>query len=127
MPAASLPWARRIGLDAVLVTCDDDNEASRRTIERNLGVPDEPIGEKLRYWISTAAWRPKSSGSPPGEFLSRASFSAAPSVGRVFLSPASFSVALSVGRVAQPIEQIAAPADTVAPTSTVRPETTPDL
>ena len=49
MPAASLPWARRIGLDAVLLTCDDDNEASRRTIERNGGVPDEPIGAKLRY------------------------------------------------------------------------------
>ena len=52
MLAAALPWARRIGLDRVLLTCDADNEASRRTIERNGGVPDEPIDEKLRYWIT---------------------------------------------------------------------------
>jgi predicted acetyltransferase len=51
MLAASLPYARRLGLTSVLLTCDDDNEASRRTIERNGGVPDEPIDEKLRYWI----------------------------------------------------------------------------
>jgi predicted acetyltransferase len=52
MLGASLPWARRIGLDSVLLTCDDDNLASRRTIELNGGVPDKPIGEKLRYWIA---------------------------------------------------------------------------
>lgn len=52
MLAASLPWARRLGLEKVLLTCDDDNEASRRTIERNGGVPDEPIDEKLRWWIT---------------------------------------------------------------------------
>jgi predicted acetyltransferase len=51
MLAASLPYARRLGLPSVLLTCDDDNEASRRTIERNGGVPDDPIDEKLRYWI----------------------------------------------------------------------------
>jgi predicted acetyltransferase len=53
MLAASLPWAARIGLDPVLLTCDDDNEASRRTIERNGGVPDEPLVGKLRWWIPT--------------------------------------------------------------------------
>ena len=52
MLAAALPWARRVGLESVLVTCDDDNDASRRTIERNGGVPDQPIDEKLRYWIA---------------------------------------------------------------------------
>jgi predicted acetyltransferase len=52
MLAAALPWATRLGLESVLLTCDDENEASRRTIERNGGVPDEPIDEKLRYWIS---------------------------------------------------------------------------
>lgn len=52
MLAASLPWARRLGLGKVLLTCDDDNDASRRTIERNGGVPDEPIDEKLRWWIA---------------------------------------------------------------------------
>jgi predicted acetyltransferase len=55
MLGAALPWARRIGLDSVLLTCDDDNLASRRTIERNGGVPDEPIGEKLRWWIPTGS------------------------------------------------------------------------
>ncbi|MEV6845451.1 GNAT family N-acetyltransferase [Actinoplanes sp. NPDC051411] len=54
MLAAALPWARRIGLESVLLTCDDDNAASRRTIEHNGGVPDEPIEEKLRYWIACA-------------------------------------------------------------------------
>lgn len=54
MLGASLPWAHRIGLDSVLLTCDNDNDASRRTIERNGGVPDEPIGEKLRWWIKTS-------------------------------------------------------------------------
>ncbi|MFF5079748.1 GNAT family N-acetyltransferase [Actinoplanes sp. NPDC000266] len=54
MLATALPIAAALGLDKVLVTCDDGNEASRRTIERNGGVPDSPIGEKLRYWITTA-------------------------------------------------------------------------
>jgi predicted acetyltransferase len=52
MLGAALPWARRLGLESVLLTCDDNNEASRRTIEHNGGVPDKPIGEKLRYWIA---------------------------------------------------------------------------
>jgi predicted acetyltransferase len=52
MLAAALPHARRLGLESVLLTCDDDNDASRRTIERNGGVPDEPLGEKLRFWIA---------------------------------------------------------------------------
>jgi predicted acetyltransferase len=51
MLGAALPHARRLGLESVLLTCDDDNEASRRTIERNGGIPDEPIDEKLRWWI----------------------------------------------------------------------------
>jgi predicted acetyltransferase len=53
MLAASLPWARRIGLESVLLTCDDDNEASRRTIERNGGVPTDRRDEKLRFWLPT--------------------------------------------------------------------------
>ncbi|SNY06015.1 GNAT family N-acetyltransferase [Paractinoplanes atraurantiacus] len=54
MLAAALPLAASLGLPRVLVTCDAGNEASRRTIERNGGVADAPIGEKLRYWITTA-------------------------------------------------------------------------
>ena len=55
-----LPIARAAGETRVLVTCDRDNEASRRTIVRNGGVmenevPDDPgIGSSgfvQRYWI----------------------------------------------------------------------------
>ncbi|MFC8277991.1 GNAT family N-acetyltransferase [Streptomyces sp. NPDC057271] len=53
---AVLPEARTLGLDRVLVTCDDDNVASARTIERNGGVledtRDTEIGRKRRYWIA---------------------------------------------------------------------------
>jgi predicted acetyltransferase len=49
--AASLPWCRELGIDRVLVTCDLDNEASRRTIEANGGVQEDVRGGKRRYWI----------------------------------------------------------------------------
>lgn len=55
MLAHVLPEARKIGLDRVLVTCDDDNEGSSRTIEANGGVFErktELEGDILRrYWI----------------------------------------------------------------------------
>ncbi|MBS0559052.1 MAG: GNAT family N-acetyltransferase [Proteobacteria bacterium] len=58
--ALMLPIARSLGLPRILVTCDADNEASRRTILANGGVPDEAcpqreeIGKlKLRFWIAT--------------------------------------------------------------------------
>lgn len=49
-----------MGVDQVLVTCDEDNVASARTIEANGGVLEnvEPVaGEpgKRRYWIATAS------------------------------------------------------------------------
>jgi predicted acetyltransferase len=54
----SLPLARNLGLPRVLLTCDENNEASRRTIEKCGGVfenrfesPDLPEA-KLRYWIT---------------------------------------------------------------------------
>lgn len=37
MLALALPEAKKRGIDRVLVTCDDDNEGSRRTIEANGG------------------------------------------------------------------------------------------
>ncbi|MEU8774244.1 GNAT family N-acetyltransferase [Streptomyces sp. NPDC048606] len=47
--------ARLLGMDRVLLTCDPDNEASARTIERNGGVLEDVretlIGTKRRYWI----------------------------------------------------------------------------
>ncbi len=57
MLAAVLPECRKLGLNRVLVTCDEDNEGSRRTILKNGGVYDGTVyepGEKvrlLRYWI----------------------------------------------------------------------------
>lgn len=52
--AQSLEHARELGLERVLVTCDDDNEPSARTIERNGGVLEDVRGEKRRYWIDLA-------------------------------------------------------------------------
>jgi predicted acetyltransferase len=52
----------QLGIDRVLVTCDDDNVGSIRTIEKNGGIlegvvrgPDEQ--PKRRYWIDTRQHR----------------------------------------------------------------------
>ncbi|MFE7316829.1 GNAT family N-acetyltransferase [Streptomyces sp. NPDC057555] len=53
MLRAVLPHAHhRLGLDPVLVTCDDTNAGSRRVIESCGGVFEDRRAEKLRYWIS---------------------------------------------------------------------------
>ncbi|MFF0625282.1 GNAT family N-acetyltransferase [Streptomyces sp. NPDC004296] len=53
MLRAVLPHAhQRLGLDRVLVTCDDTNTGSRRVIEECGGVFEDRRQEKLRYWIS---------------------------------------------------------------------------
>jgi predicted acetyltransferase len=49
----------RLGIARVLVTCDDDNIASIRTIEKNGGVLEDVIAgpdlrPKRRYWIDAA-------------------------------------------------------------------------
>jgi len=56
-----LPVLRERGLPRVLITCDEDNIASRRVIEANGGVfdgvqtePGEPAITKLRFWVRTA-------------------------------------------------------------------------
>lgn len=48
-----LPYAADLGLERVLVTCDDTNEGSRRAIEAAGGVLEDQRGVKLRYWLST--------------------------------------------------------------------------
>ncbi|WP_327633567.1 GNAT family N-acetyltransferase [Kribbella sp. NBC_00482] len=52
---AVLDQARVRGMDRVLITCDDDNVASARTIERNGGVLEDVrdtwLGRTRRYWI----------------------------------------------------------------------------
>ena len=42
-----------LGLDRVLLTCDEPNVASARTIERNGGVYEDTRNGKRRYWIGT--------------------------------------------------------------------------
>ena len=54
MLAASLPFARALGIEQALVTCDHDNVGSRKVIEANGGVPDMPNAVKLRYWVGTS-------------------------------------------------------------------------
>ncbi|WP_334149436.1 GNAT family N-acetyltransferase [Microbacterium sp.] len=57
--ALALDRAREIGLDRVLVTCDDDNEGSARTIEGAGGVLQDVRDQSekghpmlRRYWIT---------------------------------------------------------------------------
>lgn len=54
----TLPKAKRLGLQKILVTCDDDNAASAKIIERCGGVLQDTIrveghsAPMRRYWIS---------------------------------------------------------------------------
>ena len=43
--------ARDLGITRVLVTCDEDNVPSARTIEANGGVQEDVRNGKRRYWI----------------------------------------------------------------------------
>jgi predicted acetyltransferase len=52
MLAAGLVECRRLGLDRVLLSCDVGNEASRRVILSNGGVPDGQRQGEDRFWIS---------------------------------------------------------------------------
>ncbi|QIG45589.1 GNAT family N-acetyltransferase [Nocardioides anomalus] len=57
--------AAGLGLDRVLVTCDEDNVASARTIETNGGAYEDSRNGKRRYWVATgisAAARPTADG-----------------------------------------------------------------
>lgn len=51
--ALSLGEAARLGLERVLVTCDETNVASRRTIERGGGRYEDSREGRRRYWITT--------------------------------------------------------------------------
>jgi predicted acetyltransferase len=50
--------AAALGIESALVTCDDDNLASARTIERNDGVYEDTRNGKRRYWIDTRVAAP---------------------------------------------------------------------
>jgi predicted acetyltransferase len=58
--ALLLPFAAADGLARVLVTCDEDNVASRKVIAANGGVlsgraaaPNDPEKYKLQFWVPT--------------------------------------------------------------------------
>ncbi|QIX25454.1 GNAT family N-acetyltransferase [Nocardioides sp. JQ2195] len=51
----SLPVAESLGIERVLVTCDDDNIGSYRTIEANGGVLEDVRNGKRRYWLDASA------------------------------------------------------------------------
>ncbi|MEU8783768.1 GNAT family N-acetyltransferase [Streptomyces sp. NPDC048637] len=56
MLRAALPIAHHeLGIDPVLVTCDDTNTGSRRVIEACGGIFEDQRDDKLRYWIHEAA------------------------------------------------------------------------
>lgn len=54
----ALPFAKELGLEKVLVTCDENNLASIKTIEANNGVLENKVDGgrdgvlKRRYWIT---------------------------------------------------------------------------
>lgn len=50
---ATLPHARALDLTRVLLTCDEDNVASRSTIESCGGAFERMAGDRRRYWIAT--------------------------------------------------------------------------
>ena len=52
--ALMLDVAAERGMDTVLVTCDDDNVASRKVIEANGGVLEDVRNAKMRFWLPTA-------------------------------------------------------------------------
>jgi predicted acetyltransferase len=54
MFAASLPVSFALGIDCALVTCDRDNAASRRVIERHGGLLQDERAGKMRYWVPTS-------------------------------------------------------------------------
>ncbi len=47
----ALPIARILGINRVLLTCDEANVGSRATIECNGGVYEDSRNGKRRYWI----------------------------------------------------------------------------
>jgi predicted acetyltransferase len=52
MLAAGLAECRRLAIGRVLLTCDSDNEPSRRVILANGGIPDGQAGGEDRFWIT---------------------------------------------------------------------------
>jgi predicted acetyltransferase len=69
--ALALPRCLELGIERVLVTCDQTNRASRRIIEANGGeledavkVPERPV-PTMRYWIDVRAQLRRASDAEP--------------------------------------------------------------
>lgn len=54
MLARALPVAATLGINPALITCDEDNVASRKVIEANGGQFDDQRAIKLRFWVPTS-------------------------------------------------------------------------
>lgn len=50
---AALPIAKELGIDRALITCDTDNVASRKVIEKNGGEFIDEIDGIYRFWVPT--------------------------------------------------------------------------
>ena len=61
---AGLAVAHGLGIDPALLTCDHDNEASRRVIEGAGGRFEQVLGAKRLYWVPTRPRVP--AAGPPG-------------------------------------------------------------
>jgi len=55
MLAGVLPFAHSLAISSALVTCDTENVASRRVIERCGGQYEDTRNGKMRFWVTTAA------------------------------------------------------------------------
>lgn len=53
MLRSGLLIASDLGINLILITCDEDNTASERVIRRNGGVYEDTRIGKLRFWITT--------------------------------------------------------------------------
>jgi predicted acetyltransferase len=60
--ALAVRRSAELGLERVLLTCDEPNVASARTIERNGGVYEDTRNGKRRYWIATGLSAPAVAG-----------------------------------------------------------------
>lgn len=57
--ALAVRRAAALGIERVLVTCDDDNVPSARTIERGGGIYEDTRNGKRRHWIESGAMSPR--------------------------------------------------------------------
>ena len=53
MLRGALPWARELGIESALITCDEDNAGSIRVIEAAGGELEDVRRTKRRYWVPT--------------------------------------------------------------------------